>query len=322
MASSAIRIDTDDFINPGAECVIEDKSKKAETGEKVQISLDDCLACSGCITSAEEIMLQQHNTSEVEKAIKSDKMVVATISPQSIAALAVDGDIDFVSKLKNLGVTHIYDTSLADRLALELSYQEFRDSSNKKPILCSACPGWVVYAEKTHGELIVPYLSKVKSAQQIMGQIIKSKNPEAYHFTVMPCFDKKLEAARKNNSVGEIREVDCVVSTAELKEMLSKEDCPMESVEIEKTDQSSERYDGPVDYLGSGGYLEFIYRKLKNGSKEEIKFTPYRRNNDFMETELEHEGRKIKMAKVYGFRSIGKIVSLVIFFQTICRVSK
>merc|ERR1712004_445720 len=82
----------------------------------------------------------------------------------------------------------------------------------------------------------------------------------------------------------------------------------MESVEIEKTDQSSERFDGPVDYLGSGGYLEFIYRKLKNDSKEEIKFTPYRRNNDFMETEVEYEGRKVKMAKVYGFRSIQQIV--------------
>lgn len=40
------------------------------------------------------------------------------------------------------------------------------------PILSSACPGWICYAEKTHGELL-PFVSAVKSSQAIMGTLVK-----------------------------------------------------------------------------------------------------------------------------------------------------
>lgn len=33
------------------------------------------------------------------------------------------------------------------------------------PMLASACPGWVCYAEKTHGDYALPYISTVKSPQ-------------------------------------------------------------------------------------------------------------------------------------------------------------
>ena len=33
------------------------------------------------------------------------------------------------------------------------------------PMLASACPGWVCYAEKTHGEYMLPYISTTKSPQ-------------------------------------------------------------------------------------------------------------------------------------------------------------
>jgi hypothetical protein len=32
-------------------------------------------------------------------------------------------------------------------------------------MLASACPGWVCYAEKTHGEFVLPYISSTKSPQ-------------------------------------------------------------------------------------------------------------------------------------------------------------
>ena len=33
------------------------------------------------------------------------------------------------------------------------------------PMLASACPGWVCYAEKTHGEYVLPYISTTRSPQ-------------------------------------------------------------------------------------------------------------------------------------------------------------
>lgn len=33
------------------------------------------------------------------------------------------------------------------------------------PMLASACPGWVCYAEKAHGDLVLPHVSAAKSPQ-------------------------------------------------------------------------------------------------------------------------------------------------------------
>jgi cytochrome oxidase assembly protein ShyY1 len=41
------------------------------------------------------------------------------------------------------------------------------------PLLTSSCPGWICFVEKTHPEAI-PYLSTVKSPQQVMGSLVKS----------------------------------------------------------------------------------------------------------------------------------------------------
>lgn len=38
------------------------------------------------------------------------------------------------------------------------------------PMLASACPGWVCYAEKTHGSYILPYISTTKSPQVCIAQ--------------------------------------------------------------------------------------------------------------------------------------------------------
>lgn len=84
--------------------------------------------------------------------------------------------------------------------------------------------GWVCYAEKTHGNFILPYISVTKSPQQIMGSLVKyhygqlkNLSPEnIYHITVMPCYDKKLEASRQDfyNQLKETRDVDCVITTS------------------------------------------------------------------------------------------------------------
>ena len=82
--------------------------------------------------------------------------------------------------------------------------------------------GWVCYAEKTHGDFVLPYISSTKSPQQIMGSLVKSyladqlglKPNAVYHVTVMPCFDKKLEASRSDfyNDLYSTRDVDCVIT--------------------------------------------------------------------------------------------------------------
>ena len=111
-------------------------------------------------------------------------------------------------------------------------------------MLASACPGWICYAEKTHGELL-PYVSTTKSPQQVAGVIAKrflperlgllpradaadaasTARPTIYHVTVMPCYDKKLEASRPDfyDDITSTKEVDCVLTTGELDKLMLDE---------------------------------------------------------------------------------------------------
>ncbi len=63
-----------------------------QLGDPVKVSLHDCLACSGCVTTAESILLEQQSTAELLAALRRQQeercVVVVSVAPQSRAALA------------------------------------------------------------------------------------------------------------------------------------------------------------------------------------------------------------------------------------------
>jgi iron only hydrogenase large subunit-like protein len=161
---------------------------------------------------------------------------VFTVAQQPILSLAKRYNLSpdeaaerLCGYFRNLGAHHVLDTKVADDLALLESRAEFveRFQMNKKalPMLASSCPGWVCYAEKTHGSFILPYISTTRSAQQIMGVLVKKVLAEKlgvtaehiYHVTIMPCYDKKLEASREDffSEAENSRDVDCVITSSE-----------------------------------------------------------------------------------------------------------
>ena len=109
-------------------------------------------------------------------------------------------------------------------------YKNKDENLRSLPLLTSSCPGWICYAEKTHGELILPHLSAVKSPQQVTATLVKEtaaklldKSPDkCYHVAIMPCYDKKLEASRQDfyNSEYSVRDVDLVLAANEVQTML------------------------------------------------------------------------------------------------------
>lgn len=132
--------------------------------EKVQVTLNDCLACSGCITSAEGVLINQQNFTEVLKILSENKnlkehgtskLVVVSLSLQPIIALAEKYKMtpnnvaeNLVTLFKNLGADKVVEISLAEDLALLESQYEFVEryrnnvnSTEKFPVLSSSCPG-------------------------------------------------------------------------------------------------------------------------------------------------------------------------------------
>lgn len=52
--------------------------------EKAKISLDDCLACSGCVTSAETVLITQQSHEELRKVLGANKV---SSGPSSLVSL-------------------------------------------------------------------------------------------------------------------------------------------------------------------------------------------------------------------------------------------
>ena len=260
-------------------------------GEAVKVSLSDCLACSGCVTSAETVLLEAQSAEAFKRALREAsepadasafvvdgettrrkiRAVVVTVAPQSRASLAAVAGLDALEAarrltgfFKSIGVARVFDAAAARDVSLLETGEEFcarfaeaklkrrekelendgaTDDSDAEahplPVLSSACPGFVCYAEKTHGPTLLKHISAVKSPQAVMGTIVKSRVAEAlgvapdalFHASVMPCFDKKLEASRADFSrevevpegggATATQETDCVLTTGEVAQLIA-----------------------------------------------------------------------------------------------------
>jgi len=223
-----------------------------EPKDTVKATMADCLACSGCVTTAETVLLEEthslqllrdRGSSTAAAAASSESCMVATISPAAWADLVRDIPIASEMKTNNvqsyrfvqrqwvtllaetLGFTHVLDGNLPLQWSLEASAEEFcRNYSHqqeqteqvKTSMLSSSCPAVVCLVEKSsHGA--VPFLSTTPSPQGMAGTFWKSLLPsdKCFHVAIMPCHDKKLEASRAELLDPSItdKQVDLVLTT-------------------------------------------------------------------------------------------------------------
>jgi iron only hydrogenase large subunit-like protein len=117
--------------------LIKSRISTASKGQKVAaVSLNDCLACSGCVTSAETVLIQEQSYQKLLDRLRDfsrvDDLVVVCLSPQSIASMATfvgtsssDMFLRVSTVLKELGVFYVLDTSSAGDVALIEAREEF-----------------------------------------------------------------------------------------------------------------------------------------------------------------------------------------------------
>ncbi|KAL6769557.1 HYD3 [Auxenochlorella protothecoides x Auxenochlorella symbiontica] len=331
----------------------------------VTISLNDCLACSGCITSAETVLLQAQSTAQLlgklEEARAGGHLRVAiSLSPQSVVSLAVAAgqapaltQSRLAAALRALGAHAVFSTAPARDLALADAAAEAvgrlraaarsprageESAAPRLPVLASTCPGWVCYAEKTHGAWVLPFLSRTKSAQAVTASLIKGSwaagegvAPEdVFHCSIMPCFDKKLEASREDFTLGiegssrRVAETDCVLATAEVAALLQERglrlDSPLpgEEVGLDTVPRPASPGRGLVGragwmgavHAGSGSYMEAVLRGVASELhgvelEEGTLVTQAGRNPDIQETSLDVASKTVfRAAAIYGFRNI------------------
>lgn len=234
---------------------------------------------------------------------------------------------------KRIGAHYVFDTAFSRNFSLLESQREFvrrfrgqAGSQQALPVLTSACPGWICYAEKTHGRALLPHISTARSPQQVMGALVKDffaqqqhlTPDKIYHVAVMPCHDKKLEASRPDffSQEHQTRDVDCVITTGEVLKLLEEEGVSLSALEPAALDSlcSTVSDQEPTSHRGggSGGYLEHVFRyaarELFGIHVTEVTYRPLR-NKDLQEVTLEREGQVLlHFAAAYGFRNIQNLV--------------
>ncbi|KAJ3292640.1 hypothetical protein HK104_005135 [Borealophlyctis nickersoniae] len=324
-SGAVVLTDLNDYITPSQACIKPVEVTKTSSGTESQIvvdtdgayyevmqdggkeelkpasiTLNDCLACSGCITSAESILVTMQSQQELYQILQANKLalsegrpqdvrtIVISVSPQSRASFAGKYGLTPLQVHKRLlwffkeylGAHYLFDTAFSRDFALIEAAKEFvrryrqhQEKGGVLPMLASACP------EKTH-DYVLPHIDSTKSPQQIMGSIVKDyfgshlgvTPNQIYHVAVMPCYDKKLEASRQDfyNDVYSTRDVDCVITTGEVERMFGEQGARiLDASELEVESLFTKAVVSPVDGLpvlagtegsSSGGYLSYIFR--------------------------------------------------------------
>jgi NADP-reducing hydrogenase subunit HndD len=246
-----------------------------------------CTHCGQCVAVCPTGALTEHDhTWKVIEAIADpSKTVIVQTAPAVRVALGEEfghepGTIftnQMVTALRQIGFNYVFDTDFAADLTImeegtELlaRLQNYLDGGEGAtlPILTSCCPAWVNFVEGQFPELIdIP--SSAKSPMQMFGAIAKSyfaeqlniKREDLVVVSIMPCLAKKFEADREEFKVDGNPDVDLVISTRELAELIKQLNINPDELESSDFDKPLGVATGAGVIFGStGGVIEAAVR--------------------------------------------------------------
>ena len=234
----------------------------------------DCVSCGQCVNSCPCGALDfVRERGDVFRALHDPTMtVVGFVAPAPRSVISQEFGIPFeeaspfiAGLLRQLGFDKVFDFSFAADLTVLEETTEFlrritgaetgSPSNGPLPQFTSCCPGWVNWVERRHPGLI-PHLSSCKSPQQMMGATVTHHfareagipRDRLFVVSIVPCLAKKDEAARPQHAPEGVRDVDAVLTTDELLEMVKM-------VRLETDDIVPSEFDDPYRRVSGAGVL-------------------------------------------------------------------
>jgi iron-only hydrogenase group A len=264
-----------DFVNRGSKTYI-------GTAFDQGLNVSTCINCGQCIIACPTGALTEHSYLEEVKAALADpeKLVVVQHAPAVSVTLAEefgaepgqqDADGKMVAALRRIGFDRVFDTSFTADLTIMEEASELAhriQTGGTLPMFTSCSPGWIKFIEQFYPELI-PNLSTCKSPQQMMGAIIKSYFAERekvdpskiVSVSIMPCTAKKFECGRPEMAPGHVPDVDYVLTTRELAQLLRTFGVDLLAMPPESADTPfGERSSAGKIFGASGGVMEAAVR--------------------------------------------------------------
>ncbi|QDR82523.1 [FeFe] hydrogenase, group A [Sporomusa termitida] len=173
--------------------------------------------------------------------------------------------------LRKLGFDRIYDTNFAADLTIMEEANELIEriaEGGVLPMFTSCCPAWVKYLEQDYPELTA-HLSACKSPQQMAGALFKTYGAQVngvdpakvYSVSVTPCTCKKFESDRPEMKDSGYRDVDAVITTRELAQLIKDAGIDFNNLAEGDFDKPLGTYSGAgTIFAASGGVMEAALR--------------------------------------------------------------
>ena len=245
------------------------------------LNVSTCINCGQCIVGCPTGALTERAYLEEVIAALEDpkKLVVVQHAPSVSVSLAEEfgmepgQDVDgkMVAALRRIGFDRVFDTSFTADLTIMEEASELAQrvqQGGALPMFTSCSPGWIKFVEQFYPEFI-PNLSSCKSPQQMMGAIIKSYFAQRENIdpaqivsvSIMPCTAKKFESSRPEMAPGHIPDVDYVLTTRELGQLLRMYGLDLLAMTPQPADTPfGERSTAGKIFGASGGVMEAAVR--------------------------------------------------------------
>ncbi len=300
------------------------------------LNLSSCINCGQCIVVCPTgALAEKSNVQDVLAALADpEKTVVVQHAPAVSVSLAEEAglkpgsDIDgrMVAALRRVGFDWVFDTSFTADLTIMEEGSELVErvkTGGVLPMLTSCSPGWIKFVESFYPDFM-PNVSTCKSPQQMMGALIKSFFAEREKLdpknivsvSIMPCTAKKFECSRPEMSNNYTPDVDYVLTTRELGQLIRMFGLDLSGLEPEAADSPfGERSSAGKIFGASGGVMEAAVRSahflLTGKELEELRIQPLRGLNGVKELRANIGGVEIGAAVVSGLGNARNLLDQV-----------
>lgn len=255
-----------------------------------QLPVED-VACSYCgqctVVCPVGALKEADGTSAVWEALGDPKKrVVVQVAPAVRVTIAEEfgnpagtrATGKLAASLRELGFDDVFDTNWGADLTIIEEGTEFlgrvKDALTggeaTLPMITSCSPGWIRYVE-SHFQNQLKHISSCKSPHVMVGAIAKSfyakkidvDPKDMFVVSVMPCTAKKFEVSREEMKNDGHANVDAVITTRELADMIRTAGIDFNSLEDTGFDVPLGLSSGAADIFGvSGGVMEAALRTV------------------------------------------------------------
>jgi len=295
-----------------------------------------CTFCGQCVAVCPTAALTQvSNVSKVWEVLSDpNKFVIVQTAPAIRVTLGEKFGMEpgtivtgkMVAALRRIGFKKVFDTDFAADVTIVEEAHEFIDrlqNGGRLPILTSCCPSWVKFVEHQFPDLLdIP--STCKSPHIMFGTIAKTYLAEKLGITpekivvvsVMPCIAKKYEISRPELEYEGDKNVDLVITTRELTDMIKEAGINFSELPEEDFDNPLGESTGASVIFGTtGGVIEATlrtaYEWLTNQPLQEVEFHDVRGLDGLKEATVRINNEDIKICVAHGLGNARKLLEAI-----------